>query len=48
MAKEQEKFRKELMAYISEKGYIYGPSPMIYGGVAGFYDFGPLGKTLKE
>src|SRR5210317_869765 len=40
-------FRKDLMAYVYEKGFVYGPSPEIYGGVSGFFDFGPLGKTLK-
>ncbi|MGM5483906.1 MAG: glycine--tRNA ligase [Nanobdellota archaeon] len=42
------KAREELMQYISEKGFVYGPSPEIYGGVTGFYDFGPLGKILKN
>ena len=27
---------------------IWGPSPEIYGGVAGFYTYGPLGKLLKN
>jgi glycyl-tRNA synthetase len=43
------KAREELMQYISEKGMVYGPSPEIYdGGISGFYDFGPLGKSLKN
>ena len=47
--KESQKAREELMSFISEKGFVYGPSPEIYdGGVSGFYDFGPLGKTLKN
>lgn len=46
--KEVEDFRKTLMSFVSEKGFVYGPSPEIYGGMAGFYDFGPLGKTLKN
>ncbi len=47
--KESQKAREELMSFISEKGFIHGPSPEIYdGGVSGFYDFGPLGKTLKN
>lgn len=41
-------FKEDLMQFVSEKGFVYGPSPEIYGGVAGFYDFGPLGKTLKN
>jgi len=33
----------------SRRGFIWGPSPNIYhGGVAGFYDWGPLGKLLKN
>jgi glycyl-tRNA synthetase len=41
--------REKLMQFVAEKGFVYGPSPEIYGGgVAGFYDFGPLGKTLKN
>lgn len=47
--KEEQKAREELMRFISEKGFVHGPSPEIYeGGVSGFYDFGPLGKTLKN
>jgi len=47
--KDAQKAREELMSFISEKGFVYGPSPEIYdGGVSGFYDFGPLGKTLKN
>lgn len=43
-----EDFKKSLMAFVSDKGFVYGPSPEIYGGMAGFYDFGPAGKTLKN
>jgi len=39
---------KQLHAFISEKGFIWGPSPEIYGGMAGFYEYGPLGKLLKN
>lgn len=46
--KAQAEFRKSLMSYVSQKGFVYGPSPEIYGGVAGFFDFGPAGKTLKN
>ncbi|MBW2998990.1 glycine--tRNA ligase, partial [Candidatus Woesearchaeota archaeon] len=38
----------QLHAFISEKGFIWGPSPEIYGGMAGFYEYGPLGKLLKN
>lgn len=31
------------------RGFIWGPSPNIYqGGISGFYDWGPLGKLLKN
>lgn len=33
---------------MSEQGLIWGPSPEIYGGFAGFYTYGPLGKLLKN
>jgi len=46
--KKQAEFRKALMGYVYQKGFVYGPSPEIYGGVAGFFDFGPVGKTLKN
>jgi glycyl-tRNA synthetase len=33
---------------VQQKGFIWGPSPEIYGGLSGFYDYGPLGKLLKN
>ncbi|MEJ2277078.1 MAG: glycine--tRNA ligase [Candidatus Lokiarchaeota archaeon] len=33
---------------IKRKGFIWGPSPEIYGGFAGFYSYGPYGKALKN
>ncbi|MFC1723275.1 glycine--tRNA ligase [Nanoarchaeota archaeon] len=39
---------KELLAYLGTKGFIWGPEPEIYGGLAGFYSYGPLGKLLKN
>ncbi len=37
----------KLASLFKRKGYIWGPSPEIYeGGVAGFYDLGPLGTML--
>jgi glycyl-tRNA synthetase len=36
-----------LMALAKRRGFIY-PSYDIYGGVAGFYDYGPLGAPLKH
>lgn len=31
-----------------KRGFFWGPSPEIYGGAAGLYDLGPLGKLLKN
>jgi len=39
---------KEFLSFINEAGLVWGPSPEIYGGVAGFYTYGPLGKLLKN
>lgn len=48
MGIDPEEYLKELTSYMQDKGFIYGPSPEIYGGLAGFYDYGPLGKLLKN
>ena len=37
----------KLMMLAKRRGFIY-PSFEIYGGVAGFYDYGPLGSRLKQ
>jgi glycyl-tRNA synthetase len=41
-------FLAELASFAQQKGFIWGPSPEIYGGLSGFYDYGPLGKLLKN
>lgn len=33
---------------LKRRGYIWGPSPEIYGGLAGFYSYGPAGMALKN
>ncbi|TXT54160.1 MAG: Glycine--tRNA ligase [Promethearchaeota archaeon] len=33
---------------IKRRGFIWGPSPEIYGGLAGFYSYGPSGTALKH
>jgi len=38
---------EEMMELAKRRGFIW-PSFEIYGGVAGFYDFGPLGALLKN
>jgi len=42
------KDEKEFISFIQESGLVWGPSPEIYGGLAGFYTYGPLGKLLKN
>ncbi|MEK6914917.1 MAG: glycine--tRNA ligase [Nanoarchaeota archaeon] len=45
------KNKKEDVAFTSflqESGLIWGPEPEIYGGLAGFYTYGPIGKLLKN
>jgi glycyl-tRNA synthetase len=37
----------KIMMLAKRRGFIY-PSYEIYGGVAGFYDYGPLGSQLKH
>jgi len=39
---------KEFISFIQEQGLIWGPEPEIYGGLAGFYTYGPIGKLLKN
>ena len=43
-----EHYQKKLVTFLADKGFIYGPEPEIYQGVAGFYTYGPLGKSLKN
>jgi len=43
------KVEDKVMDLAKRRGFIWGPSPNIYhGGVSGFYDWGPLGKLLKN
>ena len=48
MTKDKKNDNKEFLSFIQESGLIWGPSPEIYGGLAGFYTYGPLGKLLKN
>src|SRR3989338_9032996 len=36
------------VSFLQESGLIWGPEPEIYGGLSGFYTYGPLGKLLKN
>lgn len=38
----------KVMTMAKRRGYIWGPTPEIFGGLSGFYDLGPLGRRLKE
>tara|TARA_Y100000310_G_C20699533_1_gene828430 strand:+ start:5094 stop:6581 length:1488 start_codon:yes stop_codon:yes gene_type:complete len=38
----------DVQAFVRKNGFIWGPEPEVYGGVAGFYSYGPLGKLLKN
>ena len=42
------KENKDFLSFVQEAGLIWGPEPEIYGGLAGFYTYGPLGKLLKN
>ena len=42
-----EKLNEKLVALCAKRGIIF-PAAEIYGGVAGFYDYGPVGVTLKN
>jgi len=48
MVRKSEKDLKEFTSFVANAGLIWGPSPEIYGGLAGFYTYGPLGKLLKN
>ncbi|MFQ5474762.1 MAG: glycine--tRNA ligase [Candidatus Nanoarchaeia archaeon] len=39
---------KDLVTYMANKGFVWGPEPELYGGTSGFYSYGPLGKLLKN
>jgi glycyl-tRNA synthetase len=41
-------FAEIITGLCRKRGFIWGPSPEVYGGSSGFYDLGPLGKLLKN
>ena len=45
--KSQKSFIQEIARFCKEKGFVF-PCCEIYGGFAGFYDYGPLGVELKR
>ncbi|MBD3313972.1 glycine--tRNA ligase [Candidatus Woesearchaeota archaeon] len=38
---------EDMAVFCKKKGFVY-PSAEIYGGIAGFFDYGPLGVELKK
>ena len=47
MAEADRKSMVEIMALCKRRGFIF-PASDIYGGIAGFWDYGPLGAQLKK
>ena len=47
-SKSSKQYYDELISFMQQKGFIWGPEPEIYGGLAGFYTYAPLGKLLKN
>jgi len=47
LEKNEEK-EKQFISFIQEQGLVWGPEPEIYGGLSGFYTYGPIGKLLKN
>ena len=45
---EKKDFVEDLVSHIKQNGFIWGPEPEIYNGLAGFYTYGPSGKLLKN
>ncbi len=48
MSDSKKKFQENLVSFMQQKGFIWGPEPEIYGGLAGFYTYAPLGKRIKN
>ncbi|MFK7788672.1 MAG: glycine--tRNA ligase [Phycisphaeraceae bacterium] len=47
MTAPEEKNMDELVALCKRRGFVY-PASEIYGGIRGFWDYGPLGTALKN
>ena len=45
--KEKENLMNKIVSLCKRRGFIY-PGSEIYGGLAGTYDYGPLGALLKR
>ena len=42
------KFDRDIFDDACKRRFLFGPSFNIYGGIAGLYDYGPVGCTLKN
>ena len=38
----------KILMLMAHRGFIYGPSPEIYNPIKGSFEFGPLGKLMKN
>jgi glycyl-tRNA synthetase len=47
MAEKNESLMEKVISLCKRRGFIY-PSSEIYGGIAGFWDYGPLGVELRH
>ena len=47
MTAPEDKNMDELVALCKRRGFVY-PASEIYGGLRGFWDYGPLGTALKN
>ncbi len=48
MSETPDDFSDALVSHVVENGFIWGPEPEIYNGMAGFYTYAPMGKLLKN
>ncbi|MBM3205900.1 glycine--tRNA ligase, partial [Candidatus Shapirobacteria bacterium] len=47
MSKPDNNLMEKIVSLCKRRGFVF-PSSEIYGGVGGFWDFGPLGVELKK
>lgn len=40
--------QRQILENLAKRRFIYTPSAEIYGGIAGFYDFGPVGSMMMS
>lgn len=47
MTRPEDKLDRSALEDLVKRRFFYGPSFSIYGGIAGLYDFGPMGCAMK-